>query len=305
MSIKHYKYVWKNYPGKKGSHKLVFLALADFANDETDTCWPSISAIAEMVGISGRQVSRALHDLEVEGYIEVQPGRGRNITNLYKIPCENMTPMSPLRQEKHDTHDQKGDIHDVKHDTHVTFTETENMTSGVENMTSGAQKHDMGVIQTVIEPEMEPEEKSALPSVDGLALLMARGKERFEHNRRNGGVRVAGWQTELNKQLAPAQRVPLVETLAQACGLTAAMEDDTIFHDLHEYAVKFSKAGYTAPDAIRDLKAKWSADNWRREKHPMPSLISFFKFASQMAEMGVSARDPTVNGSINFDLSSI
>lgn len=139
-------------------------------------------------------------------------------------------------------------------------------------------------------PVTEPSVSSS--PVDGLAMLMARGVERFEQNRRNGGVRSIGWQTELNKELAPAQRVPLVDSLAQACGLTAALDDDTILREVHEYAVKFYKAGFETPDAIQRLKSKWLGDSWRKDNCPMPSLIAFFRFASKETELAKTANAP-------------
>lgn len=289
MSIKHYQHVWKNYPGKKGSNKLVFLALAEFANEGTDTCWPGVSMLAEMAGVSDRQVQRILRELQAEGYIEIGLQTGRSNTNVYRILMEKVTPMTPFDNDKGDTHvtfcRQKGDIHDTLTDTERVTSGAEKVTYSAEKVTYSAIKGDMGVTRTVIEPEKEPEEKLALPSADGLALLMARGTERFEQHRRNGGVKALGWQAKLNGQLDPKLRVPLVDSLAQACGLTAAMADDTIFRELHEYAVLFHDAGYQTSDAIQELKNQWLTDSWRKKKHPMPSLISFFKFGSQQAEI--------------------
>ncbi len=83
MALKHYEYVWKHYR-RSGSHKLVMLALAEYANDN-DECWPSMPTISEMTCVKLRQVINIVADLKKSGDIEVVQNKGRSHSNHYKI----------------------------------------------------------------------------------------------------------------------------------------------------------------------------------------------------------------------------
>lgn len=72
MSIKLMTAVWelRILPAPK----LVFLALADWANDEGSQCFPSIARIAERASISSRQAQRHMRALESDGWISIVGG---------------------------------------------------------------------------------------------------------------------------------------------------------------------------------------------------------------------------------------
>ena len=68
--------------------KLVLLALADHANDEDFTCFPSIRHLALKTNMSQRTVLRAIESLETQGYIKrTRRKRGAIIqmSNLYEL----------------------------------------------------------------------------------------------------------------------------------------------------------------------------------------------------------------------------
>lgn len=76
--------------GCKGLSKLVLVALADYANDETAECYPSQSTIAKIVGCSRRAVLKALNDLERSGLLSRLDKHG--LTKKYKVTiptCEH------------------------------------------------------------------------------------------------------------------------------------------------------------------------------------------------------------------------
>lgn len=54
-------------------HKLVLVALANFADDE-DLAWPHVETLAGMASVSTRTVQRALKALEEAGLIERSMG---------------------------------------------------------------------------------------------------------------------------------------------------------------------------------------------------------------------------------------
>ena len=100
MSIKLMTAVWER-EDLTSTHKLVLLALADWANDE-GLCWPSINRLAAKTSMAGRSVQRLIRQLEEMGFIlrEEEIGKG----NRYWIkmpltqchPCTSVTP--PLTQ---------------------------------------------------------------------------------------------------------------------------------------------------------------------------------------------------------------
>lgn len=71
MSIKWMEYGWStDHPALLNStHLLVWLVLADFANDE-GTCWPTIGTVARKARTSERTVSRVLNQFENWNLIE-------------------------------------------------------------------------------------------------------------------------------------------------------------------------------------------------------------------------------------------
>lgn len=109
MGLRWYKQVWadKRLCGKAASYKLVMLALAEYADDETGQCWPGIDLLCEMTGLSDRQIQRVLNDLMSDGYINIERVHGRSKSNTYTL---------------------KGDAHDAKGDTCDTFNAEEKVT---------------------------------------------------------------------------------------------------------------------------------------------------------------------------------
>lgn len=99
MSIRHYKLVWSESK-QKGSHKLTMLALAEMTHDKTDECFPSHQTLAEMVGVSTRQIRTILDELQNAGEIEILTGRGRNHTNVYKITLKEIGSGLPIIEEE-------------------------------------------------------------------------------------------------------------------------------------------------------------------------------------------------------------
>lgn len=152
MSIKHYKHVWANYPEVKGSHKLILLALAEFANEDSNECWPSIARLSEMTGLKDRQVQVLLRDLKADGYIEIETNYGRKNTNVYKLT---------MKEKVHSS---------------APFTEGEKVHSEVKKVHSSAEKVHSSVIKgalectrSVIEPIENQYTKSEPESAEAVA----------------------------------------------------------------------------------------------------------------------------------------
>jgi len=65
--------------------KLVLLALADWANDHEQTCWPSVATIAKKTNVHERTVFRCLDSLEGAGLIFRMTLPGRSTKYLLKL----------------------------------------------------------------------------------------------------------------------------------------------------------------------------------------------------------------------------
>jgi DNA-binding transcriptional regulator YhcF (GntR family) len=147
MGIEYYKYVWKNYK-KQGGHKLVMLALADYANDETGECWPSIATLAEMVCVSDRQVQKILADLKQSGDIDVKVAHGRTNTNTYRI-IKKGEPQDTFNEGKDELHDTFSEEKKVNYST-------EKVNSSAEKVNYSTQKGELQFTRSIIEPLIEP-----------------------------------------------------------------------------------------------------------------------------------------------------
>lgn len=88
----------------KPAHKLVLLALADFA-DEHQNCWPGQQTIAEKASVSERTLRRILSELEDDGYIKrarrnTQTGfRTSDSYHLEILPAESAGRTPPTGQK--------------------------------------------------------------------------------------------------------------------------------------------------------------------------------------------------------------
>jgi hypothetical protein len=85
MSVRVASLVWRHYR-KGGNHKLILLALADYANDQGGSIRPSLSTLAAKVGCSPDQTRRVLRELELVGLIETTANRfgGANKATVHR-----------------------------------------------------------------------------------------------------------------------------------------------------------------------------------------------------------------------------
>ena len=86
------------------TQKLVLLALADHANDETWKCWPSLGHLHKKTGLNRRTVSRALKLLADAGLIgRINRGRESTVYQLNVASWGHETPRGtePLGAQSH------------------------------------------------------------------------------------------------------------------------------------------------------------------------------------------------------------
>lgn len=71
----------------------IYMALACYANNETQNAWPSAATISEITGISERKVRTTLDELVVGGYLKETKQEGR--TTIYNMQ-DTPAPHAPL-----------------------------------------------------------------------------------------------------------------------------------------------------------------------------------------------------------------
>lgn len=88
MSVQLMAAVFERGPGNP-HQRLLLLALADHA-DEAGVCWPSVDRLAAKCAVSARQVQRTLQQLQADGWLVIDRGRGRGNTSLYRLPVARL-----------------------------------------------------------------------------------------------------------------------------------------------------------------------------------------------------------------------
>src|SRR5690554_1981590 len=114
MSVRMSSLVWDRFPGK-GSERLLMLALADCANDDGASIYPSVPTLASKAAMTDRRVRQILAVLRDAGWIAIdQQGKGgvktgttrysMNVPKLRQQPLlahaekrEGRKPASPLK----------------------------------------------------------------------------------------------------------------------------------------------------------------------------------------------------------------
>src|SRR4051812_8230810 len=84
MSIEAYKRVWEHTPDRRGTRKLVLLALAEHA-DSLGVCWPSTQTIATLIGETKDWTDTLVKQAEEDGDLFRNPGRGQGNTTVYGL----------------------------------------------------------------------------------------------------------------------------------------------------------------------------------------------------------------------------
>jgi len=88
MSVKIMGYVFDS--GLPTTSKIVMLALADFANEEGESIYPSLETLSKRTGMSTRSVMRILSSLRTKGYIESVGSRPSGV-KVYRMNVNKLT----------------------------------------------------------------------------------------------------------------------------------------------------------------------------------------------------------------------
>lgn len=102
MSIRIMTAVWER-TDLSSTHKLVLLALADWANDE-GLCWPSINRLAVKSGLTSRSVQKSIRALEETGFIKREEVTGKGNRYWISIPLNDVHPCPTFTPPLNDVH---------------------------------------------------------------------------------------------------------------------------------------------------------------------------------------------------------
>jgi len=184
--------VWQQAP-YSGNTLLVFLALADWCNDD-GFCWPSMLQLANKARIEKRSAQRIIRHLAEDGMITIDEGGGRRQPHRYHIQVSRVTKCHPL---------QNGDTD-----------RSETVTPATETVTLASVNSDTPVTRSTIEPPITTKLDPPYRGIDFLAALKG-----FEQSR-----------TEMKKPLTTEARRLLYRKLASwgERDATQALEDSTI-----------------------------------------------------------------------------
>jgi len=102
MSIKLMTAVWER-DDLTSTHKLVLLALADWANDE-GLCWPSINRLAVKASLTTRAIQKAIRQLEQMGFVRREEVSGKGNRYWISIPVNDVHPCTTFTPPLNDVH---------------------------------------------------------------------------------------------------------------------------------------------------------------------------------------------------------
>lgn len=102
MSIKLMTAVWER-EDLSSTHKLVLLALADWANDE-GLCWPSINRLAVKASLTTRAVQKSIRALEQVGFVRREEVTGKGNRYWISIPANDVHPCTTFTPPLNDVH---------------------------------------------------------------------------------------------------------------------------------------------------------------------------------------------------------
>jgi DNA-binding MarR family transcriptional regulator len=116
---------------KNPTQRYVLLILADRADDEGGSLFPSVVEISRKTALSQRTVIRAIDGLVQEGYLKKR--RRRNVVNTYQIVVSALTEKSESLQEVTDCHIGKCQ-NGTSHSDNMTSLEVTERQSGSDNL---------------------------------------------------------------------------------------------------------------------------------------------------------------------------
>ena len=179
--------VWK-YSKTRGSARLLLLALADNAREETRIAIVGTAYLAEKTRLSQRAVHRLIQELEASGEVMVERNRGRHRTNRYRITEytaeENVSDCQVFQDDPNGDDEFGGTLNSDKSCAENLTEITENLTEDAENVTTQKRVTVSNRSEPLLEPLVIPTWFKVLQEIDNFKC----GFEHAEAWRLESGV---------------------------------------------------------------------------------------------------------------------
>lgn len=141
--------------------KSVASLIAHDLNVARGGAWRGQKSMATLIGVSDRHLRRLLKELEQASYIEIEVGRGRGLTNLYRATFPDDAPVTEKRTPASDQAPEKRSSASGQRSEKRTHVSNQRP----EKRTSASRKADIRVRQSLYEPikESSPPRQIANP----------------------------------------------------------------------------------------------------------------------------------------------
>jgi len=250
------------------SRKIVAIKLADVANDDGSSIYPSIFTVASEAELSERQVQRVMEEFRKAGLlIVVRPGGGRNRPTEYRLDLEAI---EKLR-------DAKPRVETAEPKTENPSMVNSDMVSPLkaETVTSAAGNGDMGVTQSVLtrsipygEADASREEGAKAPSISSQiwteALNLLSQCPLSDPQKR---TLIGKWQKRTPTELAKKELLAAVRAAARA-----GTPDPISYIEatLRKYPSPPDPATFSLDEWQRNVQAAIKTKQWARKWGPPP-----------------------------------
>jgi hypothetical protein len=265
VSIEIQTEVWR-YSKSKGSQRLLLIAIADNCNTESRTAWPTTAYLANKTLLTQRSIHRLVAELEELGELEIYRNRGRNRSNLYRIPRfdatqddiaveENVTSFHILDEPLYVSDEFVPEIKcDILSDQSEILSDQSEILSG-SNLKSCQIESEISATSNHKEPSIEPSLEPSL-TVRGDLTIPDPLPEFYEIliNLDHWG----GWSLEHCRAWLKKHGLSESQALREASGLRTWLDDQKDQLELYEQTVASNKPWKGATPKPRNK------DPWRR-----------------------------------------
>lgn len=256
MSIKLMSKVWEEAE-VSGSELLVLLALADYANDDGTSIYPSMQSIAKKSRLSIVQARRTIHKLIAKGIVELVEMGGwdgkRNRSNEYRI---------------------------------VSMRGTSKLIAPITDDSTGTITDDSTVLSPMIEDpsynhHKEPSEEKQMPPVSHHRTLPGVPQPRWRKAKRDAD-RIAKQRDKLG--LSAKELTALTDKVLERMNALDLANSDTDFGDeeftqAQQASLALAFLGHKTPAAIDAVFDTWSTQDWRGKKGEAPNYKTLVEHA--------------------------
>lgn len=146
-----------------GTNKLVLIALANYADEETGHCWPSVERISKQASCSPRSVHTYVAALKRNGYVDVRSGRskaGSVRTNDYWLLMDRKPTAWVSVKQPDPTDEEPGDEAEDAPEVEI---EDEDISANIADLADGVSANRLQTKPSLLEPSESSNTESSEP----------------------------------------------------------------------------------------------------------------------------------------------